>query len=158
MLFILRQIREAGGPGIDQATIVPQPAPPEDQEKDFAPDVRHMPFRTSVIRPEPGSLEAIVRRRVPEQFDVMFWLMVLAAGLAWNGAIMMSRWNSKLTTSIGSPAAQPLASNPWYNSLDRFNVLLWLELLFVAGVALVMYLRSRRSPRRFKVRPGQRLR
>ena|ERR1035437_3235636 len=38
MLFILRQIREAGGgSAIGQTSLFPQPAPPEDQEEDPIP-------------------------------------------------------------------------------------------------------------------------
>jgi len=155
MLFILRQIREAGGPGVEQATIVSQPAPP-DEQPDLGTEVRSIPPRIAPTIPaELGSLEGIVRRRVPEQFGVLFWVLVLAAGLAWNAAIMLSRWQGNFTASIGAPAAQALAPDAWYNKLDHFNVLLWLEILFIAAVALVMYLKSRRGSRRFKIRPGQ---
>jgi hypothetical protein len=156
MLFILRHIREAGSRGVEQATVVAQPALPDDQEKDSARDVSRTPVHTArAIVPELGSLEGIVRRRLPEQLGVMFWVVVLAVGLAWNGAIMLSRWKDKFATSIGAPAAQTLAPDAWYDKLDRFNVLFWLEILFIAGVALVIYLRSLRSARRFKVKPGQ---
>jgi len=159
MLFILRQIREAGGPAIHQATLLPQPLPLKDEEEDTSPGFRRIPVRVAPsIAPGPGSLEGIVRRRVPEQFGVLFWTVVLVAGLVWNGVIAISHWQHNFVTVIGSPAAQTLSSAAWFSNLDRFNVLLALEILFVAIVALVMYLKSRRGSRRFKVRPGRRSR
>ena len=161
MLFILRQIREVGAPGVDHTTLFPQPAPPEDQE-DTGPDSRRVsPGRIArTIVPEPTSLEGIVRRRVPEQFGVLFWAAVLVVGLAWNFLIAMSRWRNNFMTTIGAPADQAPPSAAWYGNLDRFNlgVLLRWEILFVAGVALVMYFQSRRGFRRFKVRPERRWR
>jgi hypothetical protein len=154
MLFILRQIREATSPALDQTTLFPQPPEAEDEEEDRIPDFRQLPVRTfSPSTPEPGSLDGIVRRRLPEQFGVLFWVVVLVIGLVWNGVITMSHWRDDFMTSIGAPVNQAPAPNAWYNSLDRFNVLLMWEILFVAAVAAVMYLRTRRNSRRFKVRP-----
>ena len=158
MLFILRQIREAGGPAaggpIDQTTLFPQPALPEEQEEDPVPDCRRMAVRLAgTAVPEPGSLEGVVRRRVPEQFGVLFWSIVLVVGLAWNFLIAMSRWRDNFMTSIGTPAGQAAPSAAWYSNLDRSHILLWGEVLFVVGIAVVMYLKSRTGYRRFKVRP-----
>ncbi len=161
MLFILRQIREAGGPAVADTILFPQPAPLEDEEEDPVPtECRRIAARiarTAVA--EPGSLEGIVRRRVPEQFGVLFWALVLVVGLACNFLIAMSRWRDNFITAIGMPAGQVPSSAAWYGNLDRLNLnamLLW-ELLFVAGVVVVIYLKSRTGPRRFKVRPSRRL-
>src|ERR1039457_4661507 len=73
LLFILRQIREAGGPAaggsIDRTTLFPQPAPSEDQEEDpIPPD-----FRIAV---------RLGGTAVPNQFGIFFWTIVLVVGLA----------------------------------------------------------------------------
>lgn len=161
MLAILRQIREggrpaAGGPAIDQTALYPEPALPEEQEEVPVPDCRRMLVRlTSTAVPESGSLEGVVRRRVPEQFGVLFWTIVLAVGLAWNLLIMMLRWRSSFMTSIGMAADQAAPSAAWYSNLDQSYILFWGEVLLVLGIAVAMYLKSHRSYRRFKVRPGR---
>ncbi len=160
MLFILRQIREATSPAHDQTALFPQPpqVEAEDEVEDSLPDFRHIPIReTPGIVTEPGSLEGIVRRRLPEQFGVLFWVGVLVIGLLWNGAIIISRWRDNFMTAIGNaPMSQAPASTAWYDRLDHFNFLLTFEILFVGCVAAVMYIRSRRNSRRFKIRPGTR--
>jgi hypothetical protein len=162
MLFILRQIREATGPAHDQTAIFPQPpkVEEEDEAADSVPDFRQIPIRsTPGIITEPGSLEGIVRRRLPEQFGVLFWVVVLVIGLVWNGAIIITRWRDNFMTAIGNasaPMSQAPASAAWYDRLDHFNFLLTFEIMFVAVVAAAMYIRSRRNSRRFKIRPGTR--
>ena len=114
MLFILRQIREAGGPAIADTSLFPQPAPPEDEEEDPGPDFRRIAARVArTVVPEPASLEGIVRRRVPEQFGVLFWALVLVVGLAWNFLIVMSRWRDNFITTTGAPAGQVPSSAAW---------------------------------------------
>jgi hypothetical protein len=158
MLAILRQIREAGGPAaggpIDQTPLFPEPAVPEERKETPVPDCRKMLVRLAgTALPEPGSLEGVVRRRVPEQFGILFWMIVLVVGLAWNFVIAMSRWRNNFMTSIGMPIDQAAPSAAWYSNLDRSYILLWGEVLFVVGIAVVMYLISHRGHRRFKVRP-----
>ena len=160
MLFILRQIREATSPVLDQAALFPQPPQIEDEDEtaDSLPDFRHVAIReTPGVIPEPGSLEGIVRRRLPEQFGVLFWVVVLVVGLVWNGALIITRWRDSFMTAIGNaPLSQTSASTAWYDRLDHFNFLLAFEILAVASVVGVMYLINRRNSRRFKVRPGTR--
>jgi len=161
MLAILRQIREAdgpasGGPAIDQTPLFPEPVLPEEQEDVPLPDCRRMLVRlASTNAPEAGSFEGTVRRRVPEQFGILFWSIVLVLGLAWNLLIAMSRWRNNFMTSIGMPADQASPSAAWYSKLDQSYVLLWGEVLLVLGIAVAMYIKSHRSYRRFKVRPRQ---
>jgi preprotein translocase subunit SecG len=155
MLFILRQLRDATSPEIDSAAVFPQPPPTEDLEEDPAPDFRRVPARISAaaIR-EAGPLDGIVRRRLPEQFGVLFWAVILVVAVVWNGIIVMSRWRDSFMTTIGSPVSLTSASEEWYSHLDRFSVLLAWEALFLIAIVGVTYLRSRRDSRRFKVRPG----
>src|ERR1035437_7668441 len=76
MLFILRQIREAGGgsaigpPSPFPPPDPPRPPPPAEQEEaPTPPDRRRMLVRLAgMAGPEPGSLEGVVRRRGPERF------------------------------------------------------------------------------------------
>jgi hypothetical protein len=161
MLFILRQIREAGDPAvggpIDQTPLFPQPARPEDQEEDPMPvDCRRIAVRLAgTAVPEPGSLAGVVRRRVREQFGVLFWTIVLVVGLAWNLLIAMSRRHNNFMTSVGMATDQASHSATWYSNLDQSYILLSGEVLFVVSIAVVMFLKSRRGYRRFKVRPGR---
>jgi hypothetical protein len=160
MLFILRQIREATGSSIDGPSVIAQPPPPEDDAAEEAAPVLPrptLPAAPTVAR-DVGSLDSIVRRRLPEQFGVLFWVLVLVAGLMWNAVTLMMRWRDNFTAAVGTPAAQGASSDAVYSSLDRFNVLLWMEILFVVGIALAMFINSRRRIRRFKVRPGRRYR
>lgn len=162
MLAILRQIREAGGPAaggpvIAQTPLFPEPAVPEEKEGVPLPDCRRMLVRLAGDAvSEPGSLESTVRRRVPEQLGIHFWLIVLVAGLAWNFMIAISRWRNNFLTSIGMPGAQAAPSTAWYSNLNQTYILLWGEVLIVVGIALVMYFKSRRGYRRLKVRPRRR--
>jgi hypothetical protein len=159
MLAILRQIREAGGPaaggpGIDQATLYPEPPLPEESDDVPVPDCRRMLVRLGGNAvSEPGSLESTVRRRIPEQFGILFWTIVLVAGLTWELLIVMSRWRNNFLTSIGMPPAETAPSAGWYSNFDHPYILLWGEVLIVVGIAVVMYLRSRKGYRRLKVRP-----
>jgi len=161
MLFILRQIREAGDPAvggpIDQTPLFPQPARPEDQEEDPMPvDCRRIAVRLAgTAVPKPGSVAGVVRRRMRDQFGVHFWTIVLVVGLAWNLLIAMSRRHNSFMTSIGMPTDQASHSATWYSKLDQSYILLWGEVLFVVSIAVVMFLKSRRGYRRFKVRPGR---
>jgi hypothetical protein len=66
----------------------------------------------------------------------------------------MSRWRNNFMTSIGMSTDHAAPWAAWYSNLDRSAILLWGEVLFVVGIAVVMYLKSRRGHRRFKVRPG----
>ena len=161
MLAILRQIREAdgpaaGGPALDQTPLFPEPVLPEEQEEVPLPDCRGMLVRLAGnAAPEAGSLEGVVRRRVPEQFGVLFWTIVLVLGLAWNLLIAMSRWRNNFMTGIGMASDQASPWAAWYSKLDQSYILLWGEVLLVLGIAVAMYLKSHRSYRRFKVRPRQ---
>ncbi len=162
MLAILRQIREAdgsaeGGVAVGETDLFPEPAIPEEREEAPVPDCRRMLVRLNgmAVPEEPGSLQSIVRRRVPEQFGILFWTIVMVVGLAWYFLVAMSRWRNNFLTTIGMPVGEAAPSAAWYSNLDRFNILLWGELLFVLGIAAVIYLRSRRGYRRFKVRPGR---
>jgi hypothetical protein len=152
MLFILRQIREASSPGIDHTTLFP--TPPERNGLEEAPDRHRSAHRVApIILPEPGSLDSINRRRLPEQFGVIFWAVVLVAGLVWNGSLLMSRIQEKFMTTVGGPVSETPVSDGWYSRLDHANVLLFWEILLVVAVAVAIQLRSRHASRRFKVRP-----
>jgi hypothetical protein len=144
LLFILRQIREAGGPAaggpIAQTPLFPQPARAENQEEDpIPPD-----FRIAVCL---GGAAG------PKQFGIFFWMIVMVVGLASYFLVATSRWRNNFMTSIGIPAGHAPPSAAWYSNLDRSNILLWGEVLFVVAIAVVMYLKSHRGSRRFKVRP-----
>ena len=159
MLAILRQIREAGGPAaggpeLNQTPLFPEPAVPEEKEGVPLPDCRRMLVRLAGDAvSEPGSLESTVRRRLPEQFGIFFWMIVLVAGLAWNFLIAMSRWRNNFLTSIGMPAGQAAPSTAWYRNLNQTHILLWGEVLIVGSIALMMYFKSRRGHRRLKIKP-----
>ena len=163
MLFILRQIREATSPAIDHTTLFPKPPEVNGFEEDPVPDLpdlRHIATRLAPAAVhEPGSLDTVVRRRIPERVGVLFWVVVLVVGLVWNGLLVMSRWRDNFITTVGT-AVTPAASSSdvWYDRLDHLNTLLFWEVMFVAAVAILVYLKTQRDSRRFKVRPGQRLR
>jgi hypothetical protein len=159
MLFILRQIREATSLTIDHATLFPQPHQLEELDEEPGQDLRHLTTRVAPIAiPEPGSLDSIARRRLPEHFGVFFWVVVLVAALVWNGVIVMSKWRDNVMTSFGTAVSQTPVSETWYTKLDHLNVLLFWEILFVGAIAFLIHLKSQRDSRRFKVRPGQRSR
>jgi hypothetical protein len=157
MLFILRQIREAGSSTIDHAQLFPAPGPSDEtEEEDPVPDLRAVRSRiTPAIGLEHSAFDGIVRRRMPEQFGVLFWVVIVAIGLVWNGIIVISRWRDSFMTTIGSPVTQTSPADAWYSQFDRFSVLLVWEVMFVVLIAGFVYLRSR-DTRRFKVRPGRR--
>jgi hypothetical protein len=151
MLFILRQIREAGH--TDYATRVPQPAPPQDNEEDPVADLRRVPVRDAPgVTRDPASLDVTVGRRRPERWAIFFWGMVVVVALAWNGVVAISHWRDHLLTTMGTPVGQAATSNA-FSGLDHFSILLLSELAFVTLIATVIHLRSRRGHSRFKVRP-----
>jgi hypothetical protein len=159
MLFILRQIREATSPTIDHAALFPKPPQLEVLDEEPGPDLRQLTARVAPMSiPEPGSLDSIVRRRLPEQFGVLFWVLVLAAGLVWNGVNIISRWRDNVMTNFGTSVSQTPVSDAWYSKLDHLNVLLFWEIFSVGAIAFLMHLKSQRDSRRFKIRPGQRQR
>jgi hypothetical protein len=159
MLFILRQIRETTSPTIDHATLFPLPAQLEEVDDEPGPDLRHIKAGVAPISiPQPGSLDSIARRRLPERLGVFFWVAVLAVGLVWNGVIIISKWRDNVLTSFGTAVSQVSVPGSWYSALDHLNVLLFWEILFVGAIAFLIHLKSQRDSRRFKVRPGQRSR
>lgn len=160
LLFILRQIREATTPGTPQAVYAAPTAAAYEESNDderTAPDLSR--FRVRLATPaaatdEPGSLAQITRRRLPEQFGVTFWAVVLAAGVMWNLAMWMARWRESFLSSIGAPALASAQSAPWFTQIDEFKALIAWEILFVVGASTVLYaLHSRKRPRRLKVKP-----
>ena len=157
MLFILRQIREATTPVIDDTNLFPQPPMDEEPEEDPIPDFRRLPLRpvANKVIPEPGSFDSRASRRMTEQFGIVFWVLVLVGGLIWNAHIIMSHMHDNLMPTAAVTVAQaPVQAAAWFDSLDHFNVLLGWEVLFVVALAAGYYLKSRQDSRRFKVRPG----
>jgi hypothetical protein len=156
-LFILRQIREATGPGAAPTVFASAPVITREDPVE-APDLvrirtRLTPSADAVSHPD--SLAGIVRRRVPEQFGVAFWSIILVAGLVWNLAIASSRWHLSLQFKLlGTPmASQAPTSQAWYSRVDDFKILVGWEIFFVVAVSTVIFLISRRRPRRLKVKP-----
>jgi hypothetical protein len=158
MLFILRQIREATSPGIDHANLLPAPVPAEDEvEEDQAVDLRSVRGRiTPAIGMEPGSFDGIVKRHMHEHWGILFWVSMLAVALVWNGVIVITRWRDGFMTNIGTPLTEMSSSDAWYAHMDKFSLLLTWEVIFVALIIAVIYYRSERNSRRYKVRPGGR--
>jgi hypothetical protein len=159
LLFILRQIREAVSPVTPEEVVTIRPVSSYEKTlEEPVPDLRRVRSQivtsASSIPSHPASLAGIVQRRVPEQFGVAFWALVLVGGLMWNFAIAIAHWREHFLSSVALPTVhQSLHGTPWYAKIDDFNFLLGWEILFVGLTAAVMYLRSRRRPRRFKVRP-----
>lgn len=158
MLFILRQIREATSSTIDHTTLFPKPPEVKELSEDSAPSLRGMVTHpAAVVIPELGSVDG--RRRTAGKFGVVFWVVVLAVGLLWNGVMIISRYRDSFLTTVATPVSQAASSsNVWYDKLDHLNVLLVWEILIVGAIAFVIHLKSQRDSRRFKVRPGRRQR
>ena len=158
MLFILRQIREATSPSSSgQMSVFPQPYFEDEEQEDPLLDFRQIQSRLAPeIIPDPGSFEGLVRRRLSEQFGVLFLVAIMAVALLWNGIIAVSRWRDAFETKVGMPVSHAPASEVWFKHLDRFSVLLSCEILFMLGIIGVIYFRSLRGRGRFKVRPGRR--
>ncbi len=140
LLFILRQIREATSPVTAKDLVEIRPVAVYEEPA---------PRLTEV-----GSLETIVRGRLPEQSRISFWALVLVGGLLSNFAIAIYRWREHFVASIGAPTTQSVQSVAWYTKIDDFNVLVGCEILFVGCIAAVIAQRSRRRHRRLKVRPA----
>jgi hypothetical protein len=164
MLFILRQIREATSSTIDHTTLFPKPPDVNEIEDDpirDLPDLRRVSTRMApMIIPGPGLLGSVERRRIPKQVSVLFWLVVLVGGLAWSGLLDMPRWRDNFMNAMATLVSSAPSSGVWYDKLDHLNanVLLFWEFMLVVSVTFLIFLKSRRDSRRFKVRPGQRLR
>ena len=157
MLFILRQIREATSSTIDHTTLFPKPPEVKELSEDSAPSLRGMVTHpAAVVIPEPGSVGG--RGRIAAKFGVVFWVVILAVGLVWNGLMIVSRWRDNFLTTVATPVSQAASSSSdvWYSRLDHLNVLLVWEVLIVGAIAFVIHLKSQRDSRRFKVRPGRR--
>jgi len=155
MLFILRQIREATTPTIDDTNLFPQPPQDDEPEEDPIPDFRRLPLRPAAnkVIPEPGSFDKAANRRITDQFGIFFWVVVLVGGLIWNAHIVMSHMHDSLIPAVAVVQA-PAQAAGWFDNLDHFNVLLGWEIFFVVALAAGYYLKSRQDSRRFKVRPG----
>jgi hypothetical protein len=159
MLFILRQIREATASNPEHAAVFPKPPEADQPDEDSGADLRHvMTHATPIVSSEPGSLDTIVRRRIPERLAILVCVIALVAGLVWNAGVIMSGWRAIIAIDFGIPVSQGPGSNTWYSRLDHLNVLLFWEFLIVGAIAFGIHLRSKRYSRRFKVRPGGRLR
>jgi hypothetical protein len=159
MLFILRQIREATSSTIDHTILFPQPpAVNGTEEEDPIPGLRQIAIRVApTIIPQPDLRDTVERRRIPAKVGVLFLVVTVAAGLAWNGLLSISRLRDIVMTTMGALVSQGSSSGVWYDRLDHLETLLFWETLTVVAIATVVYLKSKRNSRRFKVRPGQRL-
>jgi hypothetical protein len=158
MLFILRQIREATSPTIDHTILFPQPPSVNGtEEENPVPGLREIAIRVApTIIPGPDARDTVVRRRIPVKVGVLFLVVAVVAGLAWNGVLIMSRLRDGVMTTISTLVSQGSSSGVWYDRLDHLETLLFWESLTVVAIATVVYLKSKRDSRRFKVRPGQR--
>jgi hypothetical protein len=159
MLFILRQIREATSPTIDHTTLFPQPPSANGiEEENPVPGLREIAIRVApTIIPQLDARDTVVRRRIPAKVGVLFLVVAVVAGLAWNGLVIISRLRDTVMTTMGTLVSQGDSSTAWYDRLDHLETLLFWETLTVVAIATVVYLKSKRNSRRFKVRPGQRL-
>ena len=159
MLFILRQIREATSPTIDHTILFPQPASVNGtEEEDPVPGLRQIAIRVApTIIPQPDLRDTVVRRGIPAKVGVLFLVAAVVAGLASNGMLIMSSLRDSVMTIMGGLVSQGSSSGAWYDRLDHLETLLFWETLTVVAIASVVYLKSKRDSRRFKVRPGQRL-
>src|SRR5271156_5546912 len=91
MLFILRQIREATSLTIDHTTLFPSPPVLANAQEYSGPDLSHLKARVApIIIPVPGSVDSVVGRRLPKQFRVLLWVVVVA-GLVSNGVLILLR-------------------------------------------------------------------
>ena len=167
MLFILRQIREASGNETALALPAPDfsefPSLSEYEDSDYEdqepaslafPEIRGRiaPF----VVPEADAPDESIRRPLSRRFAVLSLVVIMAAGVLWEGVITISRQGSSFMASVGARFTQTPASAAWFNRLDRFGVLLSLEGLLVAGIVAVICLRSLRGFSRLKVVPGWR--
>jgi hypothetical protein len=157
MLFILRQIREASSHSIDDIPLFPKPPEVKELNEDFAPSLRGIVTRPApVVTPEPESSDTVIRGRILGRFGMLFRVVVLV-GLVGSALLITHRWRDVMT-KVGALVSQATTSDAWYGKLDHLNVLLFWEILIVGAIGSVMYLKSRRGSRRFKVRPGRRQR
>ena len=158
MLFILRQIREATSSTIDHTALFPKPPEVKELSEASAPSLRGIVTHpAAVVIPEPGAVGG--RRRMATKFGVIFWVVILAVGLVWNGLMIISRYRDNFLTTVATPVSQAAsASGVWYDKLDHLNVLLVWEVLIVGAIAFAIHLKSQRDSRRFKIRPGRRQR
>jgi hypothetical protein len=158
MLFILRQIREATSSTIDHTILFPQPATVDGtEEENPVPGLREIAIRVApTIIPQPDARDSVVPRRIPAKVGVLVLVVAVVAGLAWNGLLTISGLCDIVMTTIGALVSQGSSSGAWYNRLDHLETLLFWETLTVVAIATVVYLKSKRNSRRFKVRPGQR--
>jgi hypothetical protein len=114
MLFILRQIRIATDPVSEETTISFAPAPRRDDKaddsgKEIGGPANYRPPASVRSAPEPGSLAAISRSRVIEQFGVLCWTLVLLGFLIWNLATGLSNWRHIFLAAAGVQTHQPAA-------------------------------------------------
>ena len=159
MLFILRQVREATSPTIDHTILFSQPPSVNGtEEENPVPGLRQIAIRVApTMIPQPDARDTVVRRRFPVKVSALFLVVAVVAGLAWNGMLIMSRLRDGVMTTISTLVSQGSSSGVWYDRLDHLETLLFWETLTVVAIATVVYLKSKRDSRRFKVRPGQRL-
>jgi hypothetical protein len=159
MLFILRQIREATSSTVDHAILYPQPPSANGtEEADPVPGLRQIAIRVApTIIQEPDTRDTVVRRRIPARVGVLFLVVAVVAAFASNGLLIVSRLRDTVMTTMGALLSQGASSDTWYDRLDHLDTLLFWETMTVVAIATVVYLKSKRDSRRFKVRPGQRL-
>src|SRR3984957_6498193 len=120
MLFILRQIREATSPTIDHTILLPQPPSVNGtEEENPVPGLSQIAIRVApTIIPQPDTRDAVVRRRIPVKVAVLFLVVAVMAGMAWNGVLVMSRLRDGVMTTISTLVIQG-SSGAWYDRLDH---------------------------------------
>jgi len=148
MLFLLRVIRDATDPAAERSDLasqlVDQPEDFNDPDPDFSRvRLRLTPARTSA----PDSPEVSVRRRVIGLFGILFLTIAMVGGFVWGGLHALWHLRDSFVATAGAP------SQPWYERLDHFNILLSSEIFFLASAAITIYLKSWNRGRRLKVRP-----
>ena len=161
MLFILRQIREATSSTIDHTILFPQPPAVNGTEEKipsraFAKSRFGWRRRSSLsrIRVTPSCVGGF---RSESACCSWWWRCWRRFGMERRARhVPLARRLYDHHRHSGQPGR--LSSDAWYDRFDHLETLLFWEVLSWSAVATVVYLKSQRDSRRFKVRPGQRLR
>ena len=102
-----------------------------------------LPVLSSIITARVGFL-----RHTPFALHVLCIIFVaMVGGFVWGGLHALWHLRDSFVATAGAP------SQPWYERLDHFNILLSSEIFFLASAAITIYLKSWNRGRRLKVRP-----
>lgn len=157
LLFILRQIREPRTSTDEEeaqsATGSRYEIPIEEPADPMPVIAARANFSAATNLRDPASFATISRNRRLEHLGIFAGALSIVAIAMWNLLGGISAWRDHFMASVAGSQDHAAIAQAGTKAVGSVSTLVVVEILVVGAIALVIYLRTHKSHRRFKVKP-----